>query len=131
MSGFAPKLPLHPSGQDGYGLLKDYRELVQQNLKCLVLTNPGERIMEPEFGVGILKYLFENNDGQLYGNIESKIREQVSIYMHFLKITNISFGHPDNDILDPADSNMLSVKLHYEILPLGISDIIEIIDKIA
>ena len=87
--------------------------------------------MEPEFGVGILKYLFENNDGQLYGNIESKIREQVSIYMPFLKITNISFGHPDNDILDPADSNMLSVKLHYEILPLGISDIIEIIDKIA
>ena len=131
MSGLAPMLPLHPSGQDGYALIKDYRTLVQQNLKCLLLTNPGERIMEPEFGVGILRYLFENNGAQLYGSIESKIHEQVSVYMPFVKVTNINFGYPNGDILDPADSNMLTIKLHYEILPLGISDIIEIIDKIA
>jgi phage baseplate assembly protein W len=61
MAGLSPKLPLAPDNQDGYALNRTYFEMVQQNLKHIILTNPGERIMDPLFGVGIKKYLFEQN----------------------------------------------------------------------
>mgnify|MGYP000439218146 FL=1 len=61
MAGLSPKLPLTKDPQDGYALNKEYVELVQQNLKMILLTAPGERIMEPEFGVGLRNYLFQNN----------------------------------------------------------------------
>ena len=52
-NGLAVKLPLFYDPVDGpYTLLKTMREVGAQNLKMLVLTNPGERIMNPDFGVG-------------------------------------------------------------------------------
>ena len=50
--GLSPKLPmsLHPA--DGYRLTKTYKEMVKQNIKMLILTCPGERMMDPLFGVG-------------------------------------------------------------------------------
>mgnify|MGYP003354002300 CR=1 FL=1 len=33
---------------------------MKQNFKILLLTNPGERVHFPKFGVGLRNYLFEN-----------------------------------------------------------------------
>ena len=33
---------------------------IKSNLLNLILTNPGERFMNPKFGIGIRKFLFEN-----------------------------------------------------------------------
>ena len=60
--GFSPSLPLTYNKTDGpYALLKTIRDVGHQNLKMVILTNPGERVMDPLFGVGISRYLFENN----------------------------------------------------------------------
>ena len=59
MPGLAPKLPLLYSDEDGaYRLVKSFKELVKQNFKNLVLTAPGERIMDPNFGGWIKKFSF-------------------------------------------------------------------------
>ena len=58
MAGISVKLPLSVSAQDGaYTLNKDLLSVVKQNFKMLILTNPGEKIMDPEVGVGIQKFL--------------------------------------------------------------------------
>ena len=59
MAGFAPKLPLARDTGDGFALIKNFENMIKQNLKMLVLTSPGERIMIPDFGVGLRRYLFE------------------------------------------------------------------------
>ena len=75
MAGLTPKLPLALSSDDGaYQLIKTYKNLVKQNFKNLILTSPGERIMDPHFGVGIRNFLFENDGQQLYSEISSKIK---------------------------------------------------------
>ena len=63
MQGYSPKLPLaYDSTQDGnYALNKTLIDTIRQNLKMLLLTNPGERIMMPNFGVGIRTYLFSED----------------------------------------------------------------------
>ena len=131
MGGMSPKLPLHPDSLDGYALNKNYREVVQQNFKCLLLTNPGERIMEPEFGVGLSRYLFEMNDPTTYGKVISKIEEQIRIYMPFISIINVQASQGTGPDAEAGASNMMNLKIYYEILPLGISDIIEIIDNLT
>lgn len=87
--GFSPKLPLTLDPSDGYALNKNYQELIAQNVKMIVLTCPGERIMDPFFGVGLRNFLFENKTEQTFDLIKSKIREQIKIYLPFVNIDDI------------------------------------------
>ena len=63
MQGYSPKLPLvFDKTEDGpYGLNKTILETIKQNLKMLLLTNPGERIMNSDFGVGVRVFLFQQD----------------------------------------------------------------------
>lgn len=109
---------------DGYALNKTYREMVAQNLKMVVLTAPGERMMEPAFGVGLRNYLFKNNTQQTYHEIESRIREQVSAYLPFITIIEIKI----EDYLKEAEaiSNGIKINFQYNIDPISVIDSLEI-----
>lgn len=119
MSGLSPKLPLSIDAEDGYALNKDYVSLVKQNLKMLILTSPGERVMMPDFGVGIRSYLFEPLSDLTKGDIDSKIRDQVSRYLSYLEIDLISFSDIDSELAVP---NAIKITLSYSITPLELMD---------
>ena len=60
LQGISPKVPLVYDSTDGpYQLNKNLKQTFSQNLKMLILTMPGERIMVPNFGVGLQGFLFE------------------------------------------------------------------------
>ena len=103
MSGLSVKLPLVVSNVFGpYELNTTFNELAKQNLKMLVLTNPGERIMHPDFGVGVSRFLFENNTSDIYDTIRSRIYEQVQIYLSYIQIDRVDFSvREDNPDLFP------------------------------
>ena len=87
MQGYSPKLPLMKDSQDGlFTMNKTALESIKQDFKMLLLTNPGERMMLPNYGVGIRKYLFEQKITQVNQQIISRINNQVFNYMKFLKI---------------------------------------------
>ena len=117
MSGLTPKIPLSLDEQDGaYLLIKDYRRLVSQNFRNLLLTAPGERVMDTQFGVGIRNFLFDNAGSDLNNRIEKKIREQISIYMPFIQLQGIDLNK------SPEYSNLLSMSIYYYVGPLNLSD---------
>ena len=89
--GFQPQIPLSLDSEDGFAMIKDLKNNIRQNLKMLLLTNPGERIMLPRFGVGMRRYLFENRSDDVYAQIDSRIREQISIFLPYLQIKRIKF----------------------------------------
>ena len=119
MSGIAPKLPLQTSPIDGYALTKTLKETMKQNLKMLVLTAPGERMMNPEYGVGLRNYLFDQNVGSVQSNLSSAIQNQARRYMPFLKIVEISFPESENP-------NVLNVRIRYSIPNVNIRDVLDI-----
>tara|TARA_Y100001938_G_C8079132_1_gene427988 strand:- start:1576 stop:1980 length:405 start_codon:yes stop_codon:yes gene_type:complete len=89
--GYSARLPLQYDPTDGpYSLLKDIRSVGQQNLKMLILTIPGERIMNPDFGVGLSQYIFNQEGNFSSGEIENRILNQVDRYLSYIKITNIN-----------------------------------------
>ena len=119
MAGLAPKVPLTQDSGDGYTLLKKVDAMLRQNLKMLILTMPGERVMDPGYGVGMKRYLFENYSENTYAEIDSKIREQVAIYMPFIKIHRISFGSAD------LDKNKLGIAIKYSVPRIATTDLLQ------
>ena len=121
MSGISVKLPLDINSSDGpYALHKDIKESIKQNLKMLILTNPGERVMEPEYGVGIRQFLFESFESDVFARIDNKIREQVALYMPAVQITKLQFANSD------PDTNTLGLYLEYTIPQISTGDLLEI-----
>ena len=124
MAGLSVKLPLYTGAPDGHGLNQTYKELVHQNFKMLILTAPGERMMEPLFGVGLRNFLFELDSPFVRSNIAEKIEEQVQRYMPFIELNDISFISPEED--DMLDTHFLGITIRYTIVPLQQSDLLDI-----
>lgn len=120
MSSFGVALPINKDSTDGFRMLKKIRDVIKQNFKMIVLTNPGERVMEPDFGVGLKRYLFENFGQATYQNIDSRIRSQVAKYLPVVLIQEINFSQMQND------NNLLSLSISYSIPSIADSDLIEI-----
>ena len=85
----------------------------------LILTNPGERVMDPNFGVGMKRYLFENYHEDVTTQIETRINEQIDIYMPSVKIRGILFDASN------IDSNSLGVTIKYELPQIGVKDLLQ------
>ena len=102
MSNYAPTLPLTSDPSNGYENLQTIERVALQNLKMLCLTAPGERCMDPNFGVGIRNYLFEQNVPSTHSKIKTRIIRQVGEYMPFLEIVEVKFDStsPKNAIIN-------------------------------
>ena len=119
MAGLAVQIPLTTDSGDGFTLIKDFETMIKQNFKMLILTMPGERVMNPEYGVGVKQYLFANFGENIYGELDSRIRNQVRAYMPFVQIQEILFS--DTEI----DRNKLGLSIRYAIPRIGITDLLE------
>jgi len=127
MSYYGPVLPLTKDDINGYAMLDDLRDVVKQNFKMLILTLPGERVMLPEFGVGIYKFLFEPYGAQLNNKIAATIRSQAKRYLPYLDIRSIQFGpKPSAPGSATPEPNSLNIAIEYKITPLNFKDVLEI-----
>ncbi len=119
MASIGPKLPLTLDSGDGFTSIKKLKTMIKQNLKMLILTNPGERVMDAEFGVGIKQFLFENFQSDVYTRIDQKIREQINLYLPVVSIIKIEFGRTNQD------QNILGIRLEYAIPDISTRDLLE------
>ena len=116
----SPSLPLRVDPQDGYEMNKTILESVKQNVKMIILTVPGERIMDPDFGVGLKTFLFDLNDAATYGAIRARINQQIDKYMPFVEIEELEIFRPELDT--PSSENSVQVILSYRISPIDSID---------
>jgi len=71
------------------------KEQVKSNLINLLLTEQGERVNEPNFGVGLKKLLFEQST-----NIEvlkEKINTQIEFYIPTITLSDVSFTPSEDE----------------------------------
>jgi len=112
--GLSIALPLSLDEKDGpYKGNMTLDEVAQQNIKMIVLTSPGERVMEPDFGVGIRNYLFEQETPFLVNDIRKRISNQVQRYAPFVRIQKLNIN------ID-SDNGFLSVEIRYAVPSAGI-----------
>tara|TARA_Y100000004_G_C8726357_1_gene332325 strand:- start:49 stop:441 length:393 start_codon:yes stop_codon:yes gene_type:complete len=111
--GFSPFLPLTVNNTDGpYRLNKTIPEVAKQNLMMVLLTNPGEKMMDPTFGVGISRFLFESNissRASLSSEIVGKINQQVNEHLPYITLQTVEL------LPYPNSENTLLLNLSYTI----------------
>lgn len=121
MPALSPKLPLSLDSEYGFAMNTTYAEMITQNFKYLLLTNPGERVMDPDFGVGLRHFLFEINAKEAsYSKIKSRIASQTQRYIPFIGIDDVKIGSKEEA------ENIINIKVYFTIIPLGVSDFIDI-----
>jgi len=109
--GIGITLPIS-KGNTGY-FAQSYTSLeqVKSNLKNLLLTNRRERLMHPNFGVGLRELLFSQNTQQLEATIENEIETSVKYWLPFISIDNVVIEQKPENI----DTNIFSVSLTFSI----------------
>jgi len=114
-----PQLPLAESGELEYEHIGEYRALIKQNFKNLILTIPGERMMDPDFGVGIQRYLFETSIPFASSEIKSQISLKVGKYMPFVRLDNVLVEAGEEEAT-------LTVRIFYGVPTLAIDEYINL-----
>ena len=92
-------------------------EQVKSNLLNIVLTEPGERVFKPNFGVGLRSHLFENNVNR--EELKTRINNQIELYLPQIELVNVSVDKA-------ADSHELYVKIYYKVKANREEDAIQI-----
>ena len=71
------------------------KEQIKSNLINLLLTEQGERINEPDFGVGLKNILFEQNINK--EELEEKINFQINFFIPEISLISVSVGSIDDE----------------------------------
>ena len=97
-SDFNKDLRISPISKD-LALLKD-EDAVKQSIKNLILTDPGERPMQPFLGGGIRGLLFENITPGILKVVETRCKDTISTYEPRAEVINVtaSSRYDDNTV---------------------------------
>ena len=97
-------------GKFGFASYADDQTIsaINQNLKMLLLTNPGEYVMDINFGAGLYKFLFEMSNSDTQGQISQRINSQVSTYMPYVVISSIDYDSTE------VDNGALGIGIRYK-----------------
>lgn len=92
------KFPLSLSAETGdLDKITDIKEEIKQNIKLLFLTRPGEKLIDPLYGIGIEQFLFEVSGKDDQQEIISIISNQIDKYMSFVSVDDIRFNTAEEE----------------------------------
>lgn len=120
------KLPMNSNGKDNSGGIFNMSYTTEEqsisNFKNLLLTRKGERVMHPNYGIGIQERIFEPNTPTIQTEIEFEIRSQTSYYLPYILINNLTVQTlPDStDINIGADSeHAIQIVIEFQVTESG------------
>tara|TARA_R100000808_G_C2142195_1_gene149979 strand:+ start:680 stop:1123 length:444 start_codon:yes stop_codon:yes gene_type:complete len=96
-------LPFKKSeGSEGYFLSTTTTiEAVKNNVKLLLSTDKGERIFQPNLGVGLRRFLFEPITGETTLAIQNEIVDTFNFWLPFVSIKDIKVETTSADGTNP------------------------------
>ena len=113
----APMFPFKTNDTKGFENYSSNKEVIKFHIKNLFLTNPGERISVPEYGIGVRRYLFENITQGLLNNLKDVILDQIARYMPYIRVE-------ESAVNDFPEENKISISLRYTILETAEKDVL-------
>lgn len=103
-----------PAG--GYFFKQAGIELIKNNLKQLLRTEKGERVMMPNYGVSLRRFVFQPMDQQLFEDLTQEIQTAINRYGSGLRILKLAVYRDDRVGFDSA--GILNVRISLELREL-------------
>jgi|TARA_B100000795_G_scaffold71390_1_gene50246 phage baseplate assembly protein W len=95
------------------------KDAIRNNLINYLLTNPGERIENPQFGAGLRAYIFSQISSGNLDYIKEDLQEKIKANFPEISLESV-------EVLQSANSNTIQVNLNYSIPNTGINDTLEL-----
>jgi phage baseplate assembly protein W len=93
---------------------------VKQNLKSLLLTRVGERLMQPTFGTNLLNIIFEPNISDLKEDITDLLTAPINYWIPSITIESIDIITNEDD---PTMIHNLKITINYSVQNFSTSTI--------
>ena len=102
------------SGSSGYfETTSTTIEAVKNNIRNLLKTQKGERLLQPNIGLNLKRYLFENFTEELQDIIKNEILTTFKFWLPFVQIQDIKINM--NNINDSIGKNTMDISLSFNI----------------
>ena len=92
------KLPFTRDRAGLFGQTETTLEQAGHNIKNLLLTAKGERVMQPDFGSGLRELLFEQADENIDDKIEETILESISTWLPYITVAKVDIIQDETNI---------------------------------
>ena len=99
--------PLRRDKFNDFAMTKNSLQQASDILKNLLLTYPGERVGQPEFGSKLRELCFEQIDDNLPERIEEEVRKAISIWLPYINVTEVQ------TLNEEGDDNKIFVRVTY------------------
>jgi phage baseplate assembly protein W len=100
-----------PPGFDATGdiAVAAYEEDVRQAILIILGTNPGERVMRPDFGAGLDRLVFEPINAATITQLQVRVRQALIAWEPRIDVEDVRVD------TDPSQPSILLVFLHYRV----------------
>lgn len=105
-TGWAFPLRTDPTG--GVALVSGSRE-IEESIRLILATSPGERPMRPEFGCAVHDYVFAPADASTAGDIAYVVRVALERWEPRIELEGIDVR------FDEVDMGTLYIDIHYTV----------------
>ncbi|MCZ7572447.1 MAG: GPW/gp25 family protein [Ardenticatenaceae bacterium] len=86
-----------------------YEEDIRQAILIIMGTNPGERVMRPDFGAGLNAFVFEPVTTTLLALVKTRVREALIDWEPRIDVEEVKVT------TDPAERNLLLIEVSYRV----------------
>jgi uncharacterized protein len=100
--------PMRVDATGGIGMVEREQE-IEEAIRLILGTAPGERPMRPEFGCGIHEYVFAPGDGATAGRIAYEVRAALDRWEPRIEVTDVVVA------FDTVDAGTLYVDVRYTV----------------
>jgi len=107
-------LPFRKSnGKEGYfASTSTTIEAVKNNIRNLVNTHQGERLMQPNLGLNLRNYMFEQFTDETLLSVQNDIVDTFKVWLPFVEIRDIQVSMDENDSIG---KNKMSINIVFNI----------------
>ena len=105
-SGWA--FPLRTNATGAFALVRREREL-EESIRLILATAPGERPMRPEFGCGISEFVFAPADATTAGRIAAEVRRALERWEPRIDLVDVQV------LFDAVETGTLYIDIRYQV----------------
>jgi uncharacterized protein len=100
--------PLRTDTRGGVALVSDEQE-IEEAIRIILGTAPGERPMRPEFGCAIHDYIYAEADAGTAGRVAHEVRAALLRWEPRIEVADVAVT------VDPDDRSLLYIDIRYTI----------------
>lgn len=100
-----------PIETDGDGAIRKVsgRRDIEEAIRIILGTTPGERVMRPEFGCGINTFAFVTIDATTLSMVETRVEEALERWEHRIEIVEV------DAVADTDETGRIDIEVRYRI----------------